>query len=313
MSPTAVSRGLILVAAGLAGSPAAAETLSIPSRTMPDEAFLAGDADAGTGVHVTGRLEGLRDGPPQPVVILLHGTNGPGSGAAWNWGQVLNAQGVATLRLDNYTARGITDASADQGSVPQFMPVYDTYRAVEVLARTPGIDPGRIHVMGFSRGGTAALYASLSRFHSAFGPQAGRIAGYFPFYAACNFTLERELELADAPIRLFHGGADDWTPVAPCRDYAARLAAAGHDVALTEYPGVHHAFDDPTAPALFSDSDWRTSRACRRVERGGTLVNAETGQPFSYDDACVERGPHSQFNGPATEAAQRAVLDLLRN
>ena len=291
----------------------AADTISIPSRTMSDDAFLASEGEAGTDVVIEGRLTGLKEGPPQPVVILVHGANGPKSGSAWNWSQFLNLHGFATLRLDHYTARGIGDVMANQSSAAQFMPIYDIYRAVEVLAETPGVDPDRIFVMGFSRGGIAALYASLQRFHDAFGPRVGRIAGYFPFYAACNFRLDRELEVADAPIRLFHGGADDWTPVGPCRDYVERLMAAGHDVTLTEFPEAHHAFDDPTAPALHSDQNWMTSRACLRIERNGTLVNAETGKPFSYEDACVERGPHSQFNGPATDAAQRQVLEILMN
>lgn len=312
MSLGAVVRGLsAVVVLAVAGQAAASETLTIPSRTMTDEAFLAGTPDAGEPVEITGRLAGLRDGPRQPAVIFLHGANGPKSGAAWNWSQILGLRGYATLRLDSYTARGIGDVAVDQATAPQFMPIYDAYRAVEVLAAMPEIDADRIYLMGFSRGGTATLYASLRRFHDAFGPMAGRIAGYVPLYAACNFTLEGELNLVDAPVRLIHGRLDDWTPLAPCQDYADRLAAEGADVTLTPLDGAHHAFDDPTAPALHSDSDWKTSRNCHRIERGGTLVNAQTGQPFTYDDACVEHGPHSQFNGDAVGVAQRVVLDLL--
>ncbi len=291
----------------------ASPILSIPSRTMSDDAFLAGMVDAGTEVLIEGRLAGLQDGPPQPVVILLHGANGPKSGSAWNWSQFLNMRGIATLRLDSYTARGIGNVMAEQSNAAQFMPIYDVYRAVEMLGEMPGIDPERIYIMGFSRGGSAALHASLQRFRDAFGPRVGKIAGFFPFYPACNFRLNGDLDVVDAPIRLFHGGADDWTPVAPCREYAERLTAEGRDVVLTEFPDAHHAFDDPTAPALHTDPLWMTSRACLRVERNGTLVNAETGAPFSYEDACVERGPHSQFNGAATDAAQRQVLEILRN
>ncbi|WP_375690628.1 dienelactone hydrolase family protein [Pseudooceanicola sp. LIPI14-2-Ac024] len=312
MSIRAVVRCLIagawIAAPGLARADG---VLSVPSRTMTDEAFLAGTAEAGAPVEIGGRLTGLTPGAPRPVVILVHGSNGPRSGAAWNWSQFLATRGIASFRLDSYSGRGITNVSADQSAAAQFMPIYDAYRAVEVLAATPGIDPERIYLMGFSRGGIAALYASLDRFREAHGPRVGQIAGYFPFYPGCNFTLERELEVAKVPIRVFHGAADDWTPIGPCRDYVARLSAAGADATLTALPGVHHGFDDPTAPSLHTDPDWLTSRACHRFERDGTLMNAETGAPFTYDDACVQRGPHSGFDGPATEAAQRAVLEVL--
>lgn len=64
MSSRAVVRGLTLVAAGFACTvPAIADdTLSIPSRTLLDEAFRTGDAKAGTPIQVTGRLAGLREG-----------------------------------------------------------------------------------------------------------------------------------------------------------------------------------------------------------------------------------------------------------
>ena len=114
------------------------------------------------------------------------------------------------------------------------------------------------------------------------------------------------------PIREFHGGADDYAPPGPCRDYIERLAATGHDAVMTEYPGVLHQFDgrddgnwtDPTAP---------TSRNCRRVERDGVLLNAATGEPFSYDDACVEYGPGGGYDADATASAKAAVTALLRD
>ena len=294
------------------GYAAAADgVVPIPTLTLSDEAFLRGETSAGTPVEITAELTGIKAGEQRPVVILLHGTDGRKSGAVWMWRHFLEAQDIATFALDSYTARGIANVNSDQGAAPQFMPIYDAYRAVEVLAGTPGIDPDRIFLMGFSRGGTAALYAALDRFHDDFGPRAGRIAAYLPFYPACNFTLDHELDVVDAPIRIFHGSEDDWTPVAPCRDYIARLAGAGHDAALTEFAGAHHGFDNPGAPAFYGDPEWRTSRACHRVERDGTLVNAETGAAFSYDDACVERGPHTQYDSSAADAAQQAVLGLL--
>jgi dienelactone hydrolase len=151
----------------------------------------------------------------------------------------------------------------------------------------------------------------MTRFQKSFGPSKARIVAHLPFYPACNFQLVDELEVTDAPIREFHGADDDWTLAATCRAYIDRLASAGNDATMTEYKGALHAFDSPRNPARFTDSDNQTSRNCMRREEDGRLLNAATGRPFSYSDACVEFGPSSQYNDAAATAAQAAVKAFL--
>jgi dienelactone hydrolase len=287
------------------------EKLEVHSRTLTDSAFLRGDPDAGSPVVLHGGLAGPDGEQDLPVAILLHGTDGPGSGAVWNWRRFLNSIGIATLSLDSYTGRGLSDASSDQALFGQFTQIYDTYRAVEALAAHPKFDGSRVAVMGFSRGGNAALYSAMVRFQKSFGPKEGQIVAHLPFYPACNFELVDQFNVTGAPIREFHGADDDWTPAAPCRAYIDKLAEAGHDAQMTIYPGALHAFDSAKNPAHVSDSDWQTSRNCLRREEEGQLVNAATGRPFTYADACVEYGPSSQYNDAAATAAQAAVKEFL--
>jgi dienelactone hydrolase len=285
--------------------------LEVYSRTLTDEDFLLGNTTAGTPVTLSANLSGPESIDKLPVVVLLHGTDGPGSGAVWAWDRFLRSIGIATLSLDSYTGRGLTQASTDQSLFGQFTQIYDAYRAADVLADHPRIDASRVALMGFSRGGNAALYSAMKRFQKSFGPSNARIVAHIPFYPACNFQLVDELEIADAPIREFHGTDDDWTLAATCRAYIDRLAAAGNDVTMTEYKGALHSFDSPRNPARFSDSDNQTSRNCMRREEDGKLVNAATGRRFSYSDACVEYGPSSQYNDAAAMAAQAAVKIFL--
>lgn len=165
--------------------------------------------------------------------------------------------------------------------------------------------------MGFSRGGTAALYSAMTRFQVAFGPEQAQIVAHISFYPGCNLELVDELDVSEAPIRSFHGADDDWTPAAPCRAYFDRLAEAGADAVMTEYPGALHNFDSPSNPARHADPENMTSRNCMRREENGRLINAATGQPFTYQDACVEYGPATQYNDAAATAAKEAVASFL--
>lgn len=288
------------------------EVLTFPSLTMTDDQFLKGDKAGAKSVTLTAKLQL----PPSsegrvPAVILLHGSDGPSSALTWNWVKVLNRIGVATLRIDSYSGRGFDEIFTDQGRVGEFNNIIDTYRALDVLADDSRIDQARIAVMGFSRGGIAALYSSMARFEELYGSDKATLAVHLPFYPPCNFKLEGELNVGVAPIRAFHGEADVWNPVPRCFDYVERLKAAGHDATITIYPAAHHAFDHPGSPSYNIKEDAQTSRRCFRREEGGRLINTDSGQPFSWKDACVEMGPAVQYNSAAADDAEKRVKEFL--
>jgi len=219
--------------------------------------------------------------------------------------------GIATFRLDSFGGRGIDQVETDQSRLSSFAQFYDTYRAVDVLAAHTRIDPSRIAVMGFSRGGSAALYTSMRRFQALYGPKKARIAAHLSFYPACNVHFVDELDIADAPVREFHGAADDTTLASTCRDYIARLDAAGKDAVMTEYPGAHHGFDNPDARWVSVIQSAQSSRNCQRREEDGKILNVETGKPFTFNDACVKLGSTVGYDKAATEAAQATVKQFL--
>ena len=296
---------------GLSSFPARTELHSFISLTISDEQFLRGD-DNGIVVTVSGELRIARGVARLPAMIMIHGSGGLGSKEQL-WSDKLNGIGISTFVIDSFTGRDLVTVNTDQKLLGRLNMVVDAYRALEVLADHPRVDPSRIALMGFSRGGQGTLYAAMTRFHGMWNRSGLSIAAYIPFYPNCATTYKLDTVVQDAPIRIFHGTADDSNPVAPCRRYVDRLVGAEKDVQLIEYADAHHAFDSPTLSStpIFRPNG-QTSGWCSIVENdAGELINSDSGQVFSYEDDCV-RPYHIGSNFVAAQSAQLAVEKLLR-
>ncbi len=288
------------------------ELQSFPSVTLSDQEFLTGRSP-GKPVTLAGVLRLPQSDPaPLPAVILLHGSNGI-SGMGDDWIRMLNDMGVATFMIDSYTGRGITSTVNDQSQLGRLAMIIDAYRARELLARHPGIDPRRIAVMGFSRGGQAALYSSLSRFQRMYqkSPVAA-FAAHIVFYSPCNTRYLDDEDVAQSPIRIFQGDADDFVALAPCQAYVDRMKKAHADAALTVYPGARHLFDNPAFKMPLRIPGAQVTRRCTLEEAAdGTIVETTSRKPFAYGDSCVDRGVTLEYNDAAHSKAALAVRELL--
>ncbi|HTB04453.1 MAG TPA: dienelactone hydrolase family protein [Bradyrhizobium sp.] len=294
-------------------TPARIELYAIPSLTITDQQFLTGDAN-GKPVTVAGEFRLAQGAGRLPVVVMMHGSSGISANTE-PWVHTFNAMGISTFVIDGFSGRGLTVVGPNQALLGRLNFIVDIYRSLEILAKHPRVDPDRIVLMGFSRGGQAALYASLERFHKLWNKSGLQFAGYIPFYPDCSTSYVGDTEVAARPIRIFHGTPDDYNPVASCKAYVARLKDAGRDVMLTEYADSQHGFDAGLAgfSTISVSANAQTARHCHiREGEAGVLINADTNEPFRYQDACIELNPHVGGN-PATAAeARKAVSEFLR-
>ena len=284
------------------------------TQSPTDQEFLTGRKDA-KPVIITGELRIPRPGTDRlPAVVLLHGSGGA-SGLQDNWAREFNALGIATLIVDSFTGRGIVSTGNDQDQLSRLAMVLDAYRALELLAKHPRIDSARVMVMGWSRGGGAAHWSALKRFSAMHGPGGGLgFAGYIALYPTCNRVFIEGLDVVDKPIRIFHGAADDYVPIAGCRAYVDRLRKAGKDVSLTEYPDAHHIFDNPALKNPLKLPQAQTTRRCPPLEEAqdGRIINSQTKQPFTYaGDPCVERGTTVAYDTQAHAEALKAIKEFV--
>ncbi len=287
------------------------EIYSMETLTLTDRQFLVGEKDGKT-VRIGEELRFPPGTVKIPAVVLIHGSAGVGASVD-GWARELNALGAAALILDTFTGRGITETITDQSQLSTFSLIVDAYRALRLLSHHPRIDPARIAVMGFSKGGFAALYSSMRRFQHLWGPPDLEFAAYIPLYTRCDTPLLEDENVSDNPIRLFHGAADDYVPVEPTRRYVERLKRAGKDVQLTVYGDARHSFDNPLNPPILSLPNATLSGKCRLEEnRPGDIINLETGRTFSWDDACITHGATVGYNRAAHAEALKAVTEFLR-
>ncbi len=286
------------------------EIHSFETLTLTDNQFLMGDQQT-TPAHIAGELRLPARAVRAPAVVLLHGSAGIGANVD-RWADELNAIGAAAFLVDSFTGRGITQTVTDQTQLGSLSMIMDAYRALDLLSKHPGIDASRIFLMGFSKGGFAALYASLKRFQRMYGTPGADFAAYIPFYPACNTAYIADDQVSPRPIRIFHGSGDDYVPVEPCRKYVERLRRAGADVQLTEYAGAQHAFDNPLYAPHRSLPDAVVTAYCSRQERSaGEIINIATGEPFRWNDACIRRGGTVGYDPVATAESTIAVKSFL--
>lgn len=280
-------------------------TIAFESVTMTGGEFLRG-VKGGTRVVISGdlRLPGGVSGRV-PAMVIAHGADGITVGEE-GWAGELLKMGVAVFLVDSFTGRGIRETFSDQGRLATHVMILDVYRALELLATHPQIDPARIGLMGLSKGGWVTLYASLRRFQEMHAPRGLEFAVYIPISPGCNNRFVGGDDVSDRPIRIFNGEADDQSVFATCRELAERLRRGGKDVQIIGYPGVYHAFDNPRAGA---------PRTYRERQNFGRCLFDEAAPPAdlgAYISACRSQGVTAGYDPRAHADAVQKVGTLLR-
>ncbi len=250
-----------------------------------------------------------------PAVLMLHGDAGA-LAAQVVWTDDMNALGIAVFTLDSFSARGAVATGASlatmPGSVSSTARIVDAERALSLLAAHPRIDPARIAVMGFSSGGRTAMLLAQTRFASRYGRPGVGFAAYIALYPDCNVHLRDDTRVEPGPQRVFIGEADVLTDAGACTRYVARLKGAGADVAITTYPGAHHAFDSRMGLELVRIPGVPIAARCNLEETtAGAIVNVDTGRELDDQDTCITKGLIAGYDVAADAAARAAVRALL--
>lgn len=296
--------GVLLASAAYALSPEVVTSFaSAPSSgavafaswTPKTLADLMRGSPSGDAVNIVGHLFMPPGTEKAPAVVLVHGSGGVYKAELDFWPKQFNAAGIAVFTLDMFGPRGVQSTADDQSQVPFAADAADAFAALKLLATHPRIDGRRIAIMGFSRGGIAALRTSVEKIIAAQKlPDGVRYAAVIPTYAgACAGIFRLAVKpgvFSKAPILFIHGDADDYTPIGPCQDYADKIGKAGTPVEFAVIEGAHHKFDNDDLK--------------RYVLRGATRIRPECPLETDIDTGYVyDRTTGTRLQGPAFAAA----------
>jgi len=200
-------------------------------------------------VQLTGALELPRGEAPVPGIVMMHDCQGPLSSVIRGWQTALVTWGYATLLVDGFASRTVTNACETADKLWPAERVPDAYAALLALARHPRIAAGRIALMGWGDGATTALRSASSAVAQKYAGAGGpRFRGVIAVYPACR-VLQPDVAAAPdfsqlaSPVRIYVGELDDWAPPQACETLVARLKQSGQDADLTVFPGARHLFD----------------------------------------------------------------------
>ena len=184
-----------------------------------------------------------------PAMVIVHGSGGVSTERENAYAREMTTMGVAAFVPDLFTGRGVKSTVEDQSAVTGFEMVEDAFTVLGKLARHPRLDPKRIGIMGFSKGGTVTMNAALLRYADRLLPGGPRYALHVAFYPACP-SYFRNKATTGAPIHVLSGGADTYVGVKPCADYVAALKTAGANVDHIVYPNAEHGWDGSRAYSI---------------------------------------------------------------
>ncbi len=259
-----------------------------------------------------------------PAVVLVHGSGGIYPEEVTYWARLLNEQGIAAFVIDIFGPRGVKSTGEDQSQIPFAADTADAFAALGMLAGHPRVDPKRIAVMGFSRGGITAVRSGVVPIIRGSAPSGLRFAAHVALYSGgCAGVLAvtpKSGTFSPEPMLFVHGDADDYAFMSDCRSYAQRIAAAGTPTEFVVLPGARHKFDVDGSRRINLPSNSKTKEGCpleydiidmkTRDRRSGEALSQDKVKEIGRE-LCADKGATVEGDRKAREAAGAAVIVFL--
>ena len=176
-----------------------------------------------------------------PVMVILHGSGGISDIGTGEWSQYFLSLGIATFVVDSFGPRGFTATAADQSQLTYTASTVDALMALQTVAKLPGVDAGKIGVIGFSRGGQSSTNSAYTKVRTAvLGVNNDlRYTLHVALYGGCSQPGTTD----KTPILFLMGDDDGYVTPETCEHFADTIRARGANIEFVVYPDTKHGFD----------------------------------------------------------------------
>lgn len=264
MERTTLPRAALAAALGFASLGAAPLPPMLP---LPERVSFPSADGATTLTGYLFRPE-TRTAAQAPAVVMMHGRGGVYSSMAngnysaatisrrhQEWGHLWASQGYFALMVDGFGPRGYPkgfprfsyDQRPKELDEVTVRPL-DAYGALIFLRKRTDVARDRIVLQGWSNGASAVLAAMSAREAPGLGPLTpdNGFRAALAFYPACGLKGQFADGLKPyAPVRVFHGTADEEVSPRRCEGLVALSGKRNVDIQIVLYKDAVHGFDDP--------------------------------------------------------------------
>lgn len=167
---------------------------------------------------------------PTPVVFFFQHSGGSHNSAR-QWVQLFEKAGISSVLIDSAGLRGKRDLySVHYGS--------DLKPALDVVLSDPRLDLSRYGLMGFSKGGTAALLSA-----SSLAAEDSLPNFVFSLYPGDSGQCPNKHKSTDTDVHVFYGEKDGWGLYQNTIGACKRMASRRENTEFHSMGDVHHGFE----------------------------------------------------------------------
>jgi len=288
--------------------------IPLQSHNLDPGALYARDDVQESEQQIFARLSLPEGEGPFPAAVLLHGSLGF-SALQRSYADALNDSGYVVLSVDSFSGRDVVDVVGHQEAVSIESMVADAFAALRLLKSHPKVDGNAIGLLGWSKGGSAALAAGRTVFRQMLSGEGDRFSSIAALYPWCG-ARERVMRRDDVPVLYVLAGQDDWVSADACADVLAEMATLGLRARVAIYDEAEHGFDAPGTHRVFLPRG-RSWRGCHYASdaQGFTLVSTGERKQWSeiddYLKACTRPGVHVATNARDRTKAKKRVLQFM--
>ena len=203
-----------------------------------------------TPINVEALLTFPKGEGPFPVLLLVHSSGGAKEFTEdylkfmRDQQKPLLDMGIATMYLDNFSARGVKHTYRDQSKASIWSTYVDAFMALEYLSKNLKFNIKKVGISGFSRGGNISMMVGEKRIRDALVSKDLYFAAAQPRSPECGMTgmFRNPQPVKETKMWLVHGLADDLTLSGPCVEQAKKINANGGNIKIDLREGWYHMF-----------------------------------------------------------------------